>query len=114
VLTNDWTKCRKWGICQECEGQNGRAIFVGDKFSQGHIETQLHSLSKAIYGTSNDQGVNIVCDGADDDADQCDGVSPDEELAATEKVWKTSKESVSESEGQSSGNVGPSNIWTRS
>lgn len=67
--------------------QNSRSICeFHTQFSNGHVEAQLHRLTKTIDSTSNDERVDILSRGAYNDAQQRDHVAADEEVSPAKQV----------------------------
>ncbi|GKT56072.1 hypothetical protein ColTof4_13856 [Colletotrichum tofieldiae] len=61
-------------------------MFVGNQLSHSHVEAELNRLTQAVHRGADDESLNIVCDGTDNDTDDGDDITSNKEPASAEKI----------------------------
>ena len=111
--TDNWTKGCDRRVCEEDEGHDHGSVLVRHQLTNGHIEAQLDCFADTVDGAANDQSVDTLGSGADNNTNQGNTVAANEEPSPAKEVRKTTKDGVAERETECAGNVDPGDVVAR-
>lgn len=69
---------------------NHRPVLVLHQLSNGYTEAQLDAFAQAVNSRSDDQCVEILCAGTDDQSDQAYAIASNEKPTAAEQIAQAS------------------------